>query len=173
MNVDPKQIEQLVRETINSLGMQGQSLSGEDELAKSDVLKDYPLGKKRPDLVSTATGKKLTEITLEGILAGEITADDVRITAETLKLQAEVAKELNRNPLAKNFLRAAELTRIPDKRVLEIYNALRPYRSTKKDLFDIANELKNQYQAVATAELVFEAVKVYEKNGRLRDEDIS
>ncbi len=110
---------------------------------------------------------------MEGILAGEITADDVRITAETLKLQAEVAKELNRNPLAKNFLRAAELTSISDKRVLEIYNALRPYRSTKQELIDIADELKDQYQAAATAELVMEAIKVYQKNGRLRDEDIS
>ncbi len=51
MHVDSKQIEQLVKETIKSLGMQEQSLSGEDEFAKSDVLKDYPLGKKRPDLV--------------------------------------------------------------------------------------------------------------------------
>jgi propanediol dehydratase small subunit len=33
--------------------------------------------------------------------------------------------------LAMNFERAAELTAVPDDRILEIYNALRPYRSTK------------------------------------------
>ncbi len=30
-----------------------------------------------------------------------------------------------------NFERAAELTAVPDDRILEIYNALRPYRSTR------------------------------------------
>ena len=31
------------------------------------------------------------------------------------------------------------------KRVLEIYNALRPYRSTKQELLDIADELEGKY----------------------------
>ncbi len=37
-----------------------------------------------------------------------------------------------------NFERAAELTAVPDDRILEIYNALRPYRSTKEELLAIA-----------------------------------
>lgn len=46
-----------------------------------------------------------------------------------------------------NFERAAELTAVPDDRILEIYNALRPYRSTKDELMAIADDLENRYQA--------------------------
>jgi propanediol dehydratase small subunit len=59
------------------------------------------------------------------------------------------------------------MTRIPDARVLEIYNALRPYRSTKQDLLGIADELDSQYQARICAALVREAAEVYERRGRL------
>ncbi|CDL36747.1 Propanediol dehydratase small subunit [Citrobacter freundii] len=63
-----------------------------------------------------------------------MTAQDMRITPETLRLQAEIAKDAGRDRLAMNFERAAELTAVPDDRILEIYNALRPYRSTKDEL---------------------------------------
>ena len=43
--------------------------------------------------------------------------------------------------------RAAELIAVPDTRVLEIYNALRPYRSTKVELLAIADELEDKYNA--------------------------
>ncbi|UCF02298.1 MAG: propanediol dehydratase small subunit PduE, partial [Deltaproteobacteria bacterium] len=69
---------------------------------------------------------------------------------------------------AANLRRAAELTRIPDERVLEIYNALRPYRSTKRELLDIAGELESQYQARVCAALVREAADEYERRGRLK-----
>ena len=36
------------------------------------------------------------------------------------------------------YKRQAELIAVPDDRLLEIYNALRPYRSTKQELLDIA-----------------------------------
>jgi propanediol dehydratase small subunit len=70
--------------------------------------------------------------------------------------------------LAANLRRAAEMTRIPDERVLEIYNALRPYRSTKQELLDIAGELESKYQARVCGALVREAAEAYEKRGRLR-----
>jgi propanediol dehydratase small subunit len=60
------------------------------------------------------------------------------------------------------------MTRIPDDRVLEIYNALRPYRSTRKELLDIAAELETRYQARTCAAHVREAAEVYEKRGRLK-----
>ena len=72
-----------------------------------------------------------------------------------------------RPPLAGNLRRAAEMTRIPDARVLEIYNALRPYRSSKQQLLDIAEELDSQYQATICAAHVREAAEVYERHGRL------
>ena len=36
---------------------------------------------------------------------------------------------------------------------LEIYNCLRPYRSTKQELLNIASELENKYQAQVCAAL--------------------
>lgn len=60
------------------------------------------------------------------------------------------------------------MTKIPDQRVLEMYNALRPYRSTKKELLDMADELESQYQARVCAALVREAAAEYERRGRLK-----
>ena len=58
--------------------------------------------------------------------------------------------------------------RLPDERLLAIYNALRPYRSTKKELLDIAAELEGTYGAKVSAGFVREAADVYEARGRLR-----
>jgi propanediol dehydratase small subunit len=66
-----------------------------------------------------------------------------------------------------NMRRAAELTRVADERILEIYNALRPYRSTKAELLAIADELENKYGAKINAAFVREATDVYERRGRL------
>jgi propanediol dehydratase small subunit len=135
---------------------------------KLDAKKDYPLGQKRPDLVRSATGLSLNEITLEKAASGKLTFDDVRIRPETLEYQAQICESAGRPHLAKNLRRAAEMTRIPDARVLEIYNALRPYRSTKQELLDIASELENKYQAKICAGFVREAVQVYEKRNRIK-----
>ena len=70
--------------------------------------------------------------------------------------------------VATNLRRAAELTRIPDERVLEIYVALRPYRSTKAEMMAIAEELESKYSAKICAKFVREAADVYEKRGRLK-----
>jgi propanediol dehydratase small subunit len=70
--------------------------------------------------------------------------------------------------LAANLRRAAEMTRIPDARLLEMYNALRPYRSTKQELLHMAEELETRYQAKVCGALVREAAEVYDKRGRLK-----
>ena len=101
-------------------------------------------------------------------LLDKLSFDDVRIRPETLEYQAQIAESAGRPHLARNLRRAGEMTRIPDARVLEIYNALRPYRSTKQELLDIANELESKYQAKICAGFVREAVKVYEKRGRIK-----
>lgn len=171
MKFDEKLIEQLVRETVLSFDKKEQALSTATPV-KNEISpeKDFPLGKKRPDLIKTESGRSLNEITLEGILAGNITSADVRITAETLSMQAQVAEKAGRTFLAKNLLRAAELTKLTDQRVLEIYNALRPYRSTKQDLMSIGDELEEQYGAFATAKMVRDAAKIYEKRDRLKSD---
>ncbi|HAF4754903.1 TPA: hypothetical protein G9B43_002334 [Salmonella enterica] len=74
-------------------------------------------------------------------------------------------------PLAMNFERAAELTAVPDDRILEIYNALRPYRSTKEELLAIAADLENRYQAKICAAFVREAAGLYVERKKLKGDD--
>ena len=132
---------------------------------------DYPLGEKRKDLVRTVNNKSLDDITLDNVLNGSVAPEDVRITAETLKLQAQVARAAGRATLANNFERAAELTAVPDERVLEIYNALRPFRSSKEELVEIANELENKYNAVVCANFVREAATLYQERKKLKGDN--
>ncbi|MGS9379386.1 diol dehydratase small subunit, partial [Salmonella enterica subsp. enterica serovar Infantis] len=80
----------------------------------------------------------LDDLTLEHVLSNQVTAQDMRITPETLRVQASIAKDAGRDRLAMNFERAAELPAVPADRILEIYNALRPYRSTKEERMAIA-----------------------------------
>ena len=149
-------------------------LSGGSEAASAssgrglNPARDYPLAQKRPDLVRTATGLALGDITLDKAESGKINFGDMKILPETLEYQAQVAEACGRPQLAGNIRRAAEMTRIPDERLLEIYEALRPYRSSKKELLDIAQELESQYQARVCAALVREAAEVYEKRRRLK-----
>lgn len=136
--------------------------------SKLNYKADYPLAKKRPDLVKTSTGKSLEDITLEAVVSGAVKAEEIRITPQTLEYQAQIAESINRPQLARNMRRAGELTQVPDKRVLEIYNALRPNRSTKAQLLAIADELENTFGAKVCANFVREAAGVYEARGVLR-----
>ncbi|MBP2654452.1 MAG: dehydratase small subunit [Firmicutes bacterium] len=168
--VQQKTVEDIVREVLKTM-YQEQGVKAVDSVPPSNKLvpeRDYPLATKRPDLVKTLTGKSLNDITLEKVLRSEIGADDVRITPETLRLQAEIAEGVGRVQLAQNLRRAAELTAIPDNRILEIYNALRPYRSTKQEILNIAEEMETKYNAKINAALVREAAGVYERRNRLR-----
>lgn len=133
---------------------------------------NYPLSNKIPESIKTPTGKNLQDITLENVLNGEINPEDVRISPDTLEMQAQVAESINKHAMARNFRRAAELISIPDDRILEIYNALRPYRCTKEELLEIADELENKYNAKINADFVREAVEVYEQRKKLRVEEL-
>ncbi|MEH3411978.1 MULTISPECIES: propanediol dehydratase small subunit PduE [Enterobacteriaceae] len=132
---------------------------------------DYPLANKHPEWVKTSTNKTLDELTLESVLDGKITAQDMRITPETLRIQASIAKDAGRDRLAMNFERAAELTAVPDDRILEIYNALRPYRSTRQELLDIAEDLESHYKAKICAAFVREAAVLYVERKKLKGDD--
>ena len=121
----------------------------------------YPLSA-HMDVLSK-TGKKQSEITLEAVRRGEVTAEDIKISKETLLLQGQAARETGRPHLAHNFERAAELVDIPDELLLEMYGKLRPYRATKAELVAMADELRSRYNAPICAGLVMDAVEVYEK----------
>lgn len=128
----------------------------------------YPLGEKMPDQITTPTGKRLSDVNFEDVISGRITAEDMRISKETLEMQAQVAESVGRPTLANNFRRAAELIAVPDEKVLDVYNALRPYRSTKDELYGLASELESKYQCTISAKFIRQAADVYEQRGRLR-----
>jgi len=122
----------------------------------------YPLSD-HPEEIETPNGTKISGITLEKIVEGEIDGEELVIAPETLEKQAQIAESEGRPQLARNFRRAAELTAVPDDRILEIYNALRPSGADKDKLLDIADELEREYDAEINAEHVREAAEVYEE----------
>ncbi len=101
----------------------------------------------------------MSEITLDAVLAGRVSMQDLRVTAESLATQAEIARSAARPQLADNFLRAAELVDISEEQILEIYNALRPGRSTRERLLALADELESRHHAPRCAALLREAAE--------------
>ena len=122
------------------------------------------------DNVRTFTGRSLQELSIEKVLSGELTAEDFRTSAETLREQANAAESGGYRQLAENLRRAAELTGISNEEVLEIYNQLRPGRSNYKALIALAERLEKRYQATLTAAMVREAAEVYRKRGIFKEE---
>ncbi|MCL2352533.1 MAG: diol dehydratase small subunit [Firmicutes bacterium] len=117
--------------------------------------------------ILSGTGVPLEDITLEAVLAGKIAPDDIKISAGTLERQSGVSASAGRPQMAENLLRAAEMTKIPDNTLLEIYNKLRPNRATKAELEKIADDLGGLYGAPRCAALVRDALAIYEKRGIL------
>jgi propanediol dehydratase small subunit len=133
-----------------------------------DPKRDYPLGTRRPDLVSTPTGVPLADVTLEALRAGDLDGAAIRATPETLRLQAEVARAAGRDALAENLERAAELARVPDDLLLAVYTVLRPRRATANELAEWAARL-DAHGAPKTAAFVREAAEAYAERGLLAD----
>ena len=132
-------------------------------------VKDYPLAETCPERVTGRRGKALDALTIEAVLSGELQMEDLRITAEALRRQAEIARDAGRAALGRNFERAAEMTRVPQAVVMEVYELLRPGRAPSKDaLLQAAQGLREEYGAEALAGLVEEAAEVYEKRGLFR-----
>lgn len=135
---------------------------------KLSAARDYPMASKRPELILTPTGRKLSDITIDNVLSGEVKPEDCRICEQTLEYQAQIAESQGSRQIAFNLRRAAELTKIPDQRILEIYNAMRPYRSSKNELLAIADELESRYEAKLNAAFIKEAARVYEVRKKLK-----
>jgi propanediol dehydratase small subunit len=135
-----------------------------------DPASDYPLGQRRPDLVTTPSGLPLDEVSLEALRQGRLAPEDLRATPETLRRQSAVALAAGRKPLADNLARAAELATIPAETILELYTALRPHRSTAGELEGWATRLERELEAPLCAAFVREAAGVYAKRGLLAGE---
>jgi propanediol dehydratase small subunit len=129
-------------------------------------IEDYPLAEKRPELVHSARGKALQDLTLAAVEAGEVTLEDLRITPQALKDQAAIAEKAGRPTLARNFERAAELVEVPQEVLLRIYELLRPGRAKDKaELLTAAALLRDTHRAAHMAAFVEEAAAIYERRG--------
>ena len=129
-------------------------------------LDDYPLAETRPGEVRGAHGLSLDDITLDSVMAGDVSMEDLRITSRALKQQAEIAKAAGRPALSANFLRAAELTGVPQDVIMATYELLRPGRAADKQvMIDAAHRLRSEFGAERMARFVEEATDVYGRRG--------
>jgi propanediol dehydratase small subunit len=131
---------------------------------------DYPLAERRPDVVRGRGGKGLDEITLAAVTDGSIGLEDLSITTEALRQQADIARSAGRSTLAENFERAAELVDIPQDTIMRVYELLRPGRAkSKEELIGVATELQKTHGAELIARFVIEAAEVYERRGLFKN----
>jgi len=127
---------------------------------------DYPLAETQPEAVKGPRGKSLADITLDAVLAGDVTMEDLRITPDALLAQAEIARDAGRPTLARNFARAAELVDVPQDFIMEVYELLRPGRAkTRQQLLEAARTLREVHGAPVMAAFVEEAAEAYEARG--------
>lgn len=140
------------------------------DVHRNVTVADYPIAQRHPEWIDIGQGRDLSFITMENVMAGKITMDDLKIKPDILKAQGKIAKDGGRDQIELNFSRAAEMTKVSDKRLLEMYNALRPYRSSKQELLDIAAEL-DQTGCPICADFVREAADNYEKRKKLKGDN--
>lgn len=124
----------------------------------------YPLSAGPRDAVRAASGKRLSEITLDAVLSGDVNADDMRVSPETLALQADFAEGGGNPQLAENLRRGAELVAFSDDELLRFYEMLRPGRSTGAELDELAGTLAER-GADRCAAMVREARAAYLRRG--------
>jgi len=138
-------------------------------VTKVPTIKDYPLAETCPETVVGARGKTLDELTLDRVISGEVDIQDLRITPDALLRQAEIAAKAGRDCLGKNFSRGAEMAKLPQEIIMEIYELLRPGRATDPSaLTNWADKLRDQYDAPKLAMFLEEAAEVYQKRGLFR-----
>ena len=125
----------------------------------------YPLMESAGDRLVAASGRRLAEVDLAAVAAGEASIADLQIAPETLRAQAEIAQEAGYAQLAENLRRAAELTAVPNEELLRMYETLRPNRSSYATLLAMAERLEERYSAALTAAFVREAAEVYRARG--------
>lgn len=128
----------------------------------------YPLMESAADALAAASGRAISSVNLEAATAGLVDADDLQISASTLRAQADLAQQAGYEELAQNLRRAAELTAVPNQELLRMYEVMRPGRSTYAELTQMAERLQNDFDAPITAGFVREAAEVYRSRNLLR-----
>lgn len=130
---------------------------------------DYPVAERTPERVTGQRGKPLDALTLEAAIAGDLEMEDLRITPQALRQQAQIARSVGRAALAGNFDRAAEMTSLPQEEIMQVYELLRPGRAESKQvLLDAASRLRTHYDAPRLADFVEEAAAQYDRRGLFR-----
>jgi propanediol dehydratase small subunit len=124
----------------------------------------YPLAESDAGDTRTSSGRPVSEITLDAVVRGEIGPDDIRVSAEVLRQQAEFAQQGGNPQLADNLRRGAELVAFSDSELLDLYESLRPGRSSALELEQLARRLEAG-GAVLCAALVLEARGAYVRRG--------
>jgi propanediol dehydratase small subunit len=121
----------------------------------------YPLYRDDREAIRLPSGRPIDEFSLENVRAGRLGAEDLGVHEETLRRQAQIAQEAGFAPLALNLERAAEMTRLPAAKILEVYEALRRGRKGA-ELEAFAREIEQAYGAVLTAEFIREAAEQHD-----------
>jgi propanediol dehydratase small subunit len=140
---------------------QNGKVPGENELT-------YPLMESAAGELAAASGRTLSSVNLDAAAAGLVDADDLQISAATLRAQAELAQQAGYRELAQNLQRAAELTAVPNEELLRMYELMRPGRSNYEELTQMAQRLEKDFDAPITAGFVREAAQVYLNRNLLR-----
>lgn len=65
----------------------------------------------------------------------------------------------------KNIKTSKQFIKVSDERILQIYRALKPYKSTKDELLSLAHELDFLYGASENANFIRSLIQTYEKKG--------
>ena len=121
----------------------------------------YPIYRHASPRITLASGRPIEDLSLEHLQAGRLGAGDLGIHEETLRQQARIADEAGFAPLGRNLERAAELTRLPDAKILEIYDALR--RGGRRAALEVlARGIERAYGASLTAAFLREAAAALE-----------
>ena len=128
----------------------------------------YPLGESSAGSLQAASGRRLADVSLQALSAGQLSSADLQIKAETLRAQAEIARQAGYNQLGENLMRAAELTAVPNEELLRMYETLRPGRASHAEMIALADRLEQQYAAIENARMVREAAQVYLQRGLAR-----
>jgi propanediol dehydratase small subunit len=124
----------------------------------------YPLAESDAGEARTSSGRRIAEITLDAVVRGEIGPGDIRISPDVLRQQADFAEQGGNPQLADNLRRGAELVAFSDEDLLELYESLRPGRSSALELEQLADRLETG-GAVLCAALVREARGAYVRRG--------
>ena len=124
----------------------------------------YPLAESDAGDALTSSGRRVTEITLAAVVRGEICPGDIRISPDVLRQQADFAEQGGNPQLADNLRRGAELVAFSDEDLLELYESLRPGRSSALELEQLADRLEAGGGALCAA-LVREARGAYVRRG--------